>query len=90
MLERPTLEAKVAEFANFLRAGGIGLIGLAFVIFLFTPHIPLFPLNAVTWSLVAVFAVGMTMFLIGRSLMRKIVGFGTMEPTPITVTLFKR
>lgn len=85
MGQRPTLEAKLADLANRFRFLGIVLMFLAGVAFLFSPRIEGWPFDPLSEVLAVVFAIGSTLLICGQLMVRKIVGFGTMEPPPITM-----
>jgi len=85
MGQRPTLEAKLAELANRYRVIGIGLTLIAGVAFIFSPRGPGWPVDAFSLVLAVVFAIGFTLFVCGHMMIRKLVGFGKMEPPPVTL-----
>jgi hypothetical protein len=85
MSQRPTLEAKLAELANRFRFVGIGLTTLAAVAFLFSPRGADWPSDPLSEVFAVIFAVGCTFLVCGQLVVRKIVGFGSMEPPPVTI-----
>lgn len=85
MGQRPTLEAKLADLANRFRFLGIVLMFLAGVAFLFSSRAEGWPFDPLSMVLAAVFAIGATLLICGQLMVRKLVGFGTMEPPPITM-----
>lgn len=85
MSQRPTLEAKMAELANNFRFVGTASMFLAGIAFLFSPRFEGWPLDPFSVVLIVLFAIGSTLLICGQLMVRKIVGFGTMEPPPITI-----
>ena len=89
MGQRPTLEAKLAELANKFRFVGLGLAFLSGITFLFSPREAAWPFDPLSDFLAATFAVGCTLLVCGQLVVRKLVGFGSMEPPPVTIPPFK-
>ncbi len=85
MRQRPTLEAIMADIANRFRFGGIASMFLAGIAFLFSAPSESWPLDWFSVVLIVLFAIGSTLLFCGQLMVRKIVGFGTMEPPPITM-----
>ena len=89
MGQRPTLETKLAELANKFRFVGLGLAFLSGITFLFSPREAAWPFDPLSDFLTATFAVGCTLLVCGQLVVRKLVGFGSMEPPPVTIPPFK-
>jgi hypothetical protein len=85
MLQRPTLETKLADLANRFRFAGIGLTVIAGLAFLFSPRSEGWPLDAFSVALYLLFAIGCTSLICGQLVIRKLVGFGSMETPPVTL-----
>ncbi|KPF93431.1 hypothetical protein IP81_04325 [Novosphingobium sp. AAP83] len=85
MLQRPTLETKLADLANRFRFAGISLAVIAGVAFLFSPRGQGWPLDALSVALYLLFAIGCTSLVCGQLVIRKLVGFGSMETPPVTL-----
>jgi hypothetical protein len=89
MRQRPTLEAKLAELANKFRFVGLGLIVLSGIAFLFSPRATGWPFDPLSDFLGVTFAVGCTLLVCGQLVVRKLVGFGSMEQPPVKIPTFK-
>ncbi len=85
MGQRPTLETKLAELANRFRFLGISFMAIAAVAFLFSLQHPRWPVDPLSVVLAALFVAGSTLLLCGQLVVRKLVGFGSMEPQPVTI-----
>lgn len=85
MGQRPTLEAKLAELANRFRFIGICLMALGAIAFLFSPRGAGWPFDPLSDIFAVIFAVGCTLLVCGQLVVRKLVGFGSMEPPPVTI-----
>lgn len=85
MGQRPTLEAKLAELANRFRFIGICLMALGAIAFLFSPRGSGWPFDPLSDIFTVIFAVGSTLLVCGQLVVRKLVGFGSMEPPPVTI-----
>lgn len=85
MGRRPTLEAKLAELANRFRFVGIALMALGAIAFLFSARGAGWPFDPLSDIFAVIFAVGCTLLMCGQLVVRKLVGFGSMEPPPVTI-----
>lgn len=82
---RPSLETKIADLANKFCFVGIGIASIAFVGFVFNPRGGDWPLDPASVALFVLFSIGCTSLACGRLTIRKLVGFGSIEPPPITL-----
>jgi len=85
MIERTELEDQLDKLSNKFRFTGIGLITISALAFLFTTHEHIWPLDAFTLTLSILATVGSTAFLCGQLAVRKLVGFGSMEPPQVSI-----
>jgi len=86
---RPTLEAKLADLANRFRFFGVLRIVIAILAGLFSPRAPACPIEPLAFALAVVFSIGLTSLICGQLIVRRLVGFGSMEPPPVTIPEFK-
>lgn len=89
MGERPTLEAKLADLANRLRFLGISLIVIALLAIFFSPRGPAWPFEPLAFTFAVILAVGCTTLVCGQMVLRRVIGFGSMEPPPVTIPKLK-
>ena len=86
---RPTLEAKLADLANKFRFVGMALVLIAALAFIFDPRGDDWPFDLLSFVLAIMLAIGCTLLVCGQLMVRKLVGFGSMEPPPVTIPKFK-
>ena len=89
MSRRPTLEEKLTDLANRFRFSGISLTSLGGIAFLFSPREAGWPLAPFPFCLGLIFAIGCTLLVCGQLVVRKLVGFGSIEPPPIVAPTLK-
>ena len=85
MKENTALKDRMVRFINTLRFSGFGFIALASIVFVFSKPDRGGELNGFTLILALIAVSGVVMLLCSFRLVKILMGYGNMDPPPVTL-----